>query len=267
MASSSASASALVPTSEEDFLEQDQPIVGQNFVCLSFLSPEDVIKKKETYFFESFVRSLSADLNELFTSLKTAYPSHEDGLLAIQDKYAAFFQPESMNEEFQRYVELHPELEPEYLEKNNFQTTIRGIKVRGVYDTQREAQVRAEVLKRKEGAKHNIYIAQVGCWCPWAPNPSHIQDQEYAESTLNTMMKKYQENQKSREVAFEERKEALKAKAVNLNKLRSELISTEPTQPENASDEAAKAPVPEDIQSSLDTQEPWMQRKIEEESA
>ena len=36
---------------KEDFLEVDQSVPGQNYVCLSFLSPENVLKQKEMYYF------------------------------------------------------------------------------------------------------------------------------------------------------------------------------------------------------------------------
>ena len=34
---------------EEDFLTVDDKVPGQNYVCLSFISPESVVKKKETF--------------------------------------------------------------------------------------------------------------------------------------------------------------------------------------------------------------------------
>ena len=37
----------------------------------------------------------------------------------------------------------------EFAEQVDFQTSVRGIKVRGSYETMREAQIRSEVLKRK----------------------------------------------------------------------------------------------------------------------
>ena len=37
-------------TKEEDFLEADQSIPGQKYVCLSFVSPEDILKKKDIFF-------------------------------------------------------------------------------------------------------------------------------------------------------------------------------------------------------------------------
>jgi hypothetical protein len=34
-----------------DLLDEDKPIGGQKYVCLSFISPEDHIKNKELFFF------------------------------------------------------------------------------------------------------------------------------------------------------------------------------------------------------------------------
>ena len=41
----------------EDFLEEDAPIPGQKFCLLSFLSPENVLKDKNTFFFSSFLEN------------------------------------------------------------------------------------------------------------------------------------------------------------------------------------------------------------------
>jgi hypothetical protein len=47
----------------------------------------------------------------------------------------------------------------------------------------------------------------VGCWCPWSPNPEDLEDQEYAETQLNTLMKKYKENAQLKDNFFEQRKQ------------------------------------------------------------
>jgi hypothetical protein len=40
-----------------DLLDEDKPIAQQKFVCVSFVSPENVIKKKELFFFDKFVKN------------------------------------------------------------------------------------------------------------------------------------------------------------------------------------------------------------------
>jgi hypothetical protein len=46
----------------------------------------------------------------------------------------------------------------------------------------------------------------VGKWLPWDPSPSAIPDQEYAEDQLNTLMKKYKENEEARELFHREQR-------------------------------------------------------------
>ncbi len=38
-----------------DLLDEDKPISGQKYVCLSFISPEDHIKNKNLFYFEKFL--------------------------------------------------------------------------------------------------------------------------------------------------------------------------------------------------------------------
>ena len=54
--------STLVSTKEVDYLDEDKPIRGQIYVLLSFLSPEDVIVKKEAYIFSKFIEKFSGDM-------------------------------------------------------------------------------------------------------------------------------------------------------------------------------------------------------------
>ena len=199
----------VVPVSEMDYLEEDEQIRGQSFVCLSFLSPEKVLDKKEVFTFSKFTENFCNEVTELFENLKLKYPDDEDGFQTIMDRYRFLFNKKHMQEEYRYFLdEKTDELNNEFNQEVDFQTNVRGLKVRGSYDTLREAQVRSEVLKRKDN-KHNIYIAQVGCWCPWDPSPNDIQDQHYGEDQLNTLMKKYRENQSYKDIVFDERKNEL----------------------------------------------------------
>ena len=77
-----------------------------------------------------------------------------------------------------------------------------------MFDTIEEAKNRSEFVKKIDN-KFNIYIAQVGCWCPWSPNPDCLENQEYAETQLNTLMKEYKKNMNDKDVVFESRKASL----------------------------------------------------------
>ena len=39
-----------------DLLEEDKPISGQKFVCVSFVSPENILKQKNHFFFQEFLK-------------------------------------------------------------------------------------------------------------------------------------------------------------------------------------------------------------------
>ncbi len=96
-------------------------------------------------------------------------------------------------------------LEDDFFAKNNFRTTIRGMKVRGVYDTYNEAVARAKTLQRIDPS-FNVYVGQVGFWLPWDPEPHDVADQEYADDQLNQLMRKYKENEAARDEFYEEMK-------------------------------------------------------------
>lgn len=214
----------MIPTKEVDYLEQDEPIRNQNFVCLSFVSPEEVIKSKNEYFFEKYTKAYVQKNKEYVQTLETLFPDKTDEIRIMKDNFDFLFDESKVMDSFRYFVQdKHKELEDEYHKLNDFQTTIRGIKVRGTYDTLQEAQARSEKLRKIEGNKFSIYVAQVGCWCPWSPNPEHIENQEFAETALNTLMKKYQENQENKAIHFQERKDEMKKNIDNAEKKKADM--------------------------------------------
>jgi hypothetical protein len=98
-------------------------------------------------------------------------------------------------------------LEKVFDEMNNFQTSVRGVKVRGVYDSYREAEARSKVLQRND-SRFDVFIGQVGYWLPWHPDINRIQDQEYMNNDLNLLMKEYKKNEEKRDLFYEEQKKS-----------------------------------------------------------
>lgn len=251
----------LVSTKEQDFLDQDPPIRGQKYVCLSFLSPEDVLKNKETFFFEKYLERFSNEIVELWNSMLEVHKQNvefTDSLRSIRNRYEHLFTIENLSHDYNAFVTSdNAQLEAAFYEKNNFQTSMRGLKVRGTYDTLREAQVRAQVLKRIDD-KFNVYIAEVGCWCPWSPNPSEIENQEFAETELNTLMKKYQENQQHKDEFYNARKERLKHES---------RVQPPPSNPASASHDDHTGETAELLSKLEMLEDPWEQRKKSEAPA
>ena len=175
-------------TEEEiDFLEVDRPIPGQNYVCLSFISPEKILENKNLYILYKFHMSMNEGCDLTFDNFK--------------EKYDDFGE---QNEDV---------IQKEFDLICDFQTNVRSVKIRGIYDSQREANVRAQVLQKMDNSFH-VYVAQVGYWLPWDPNPNKIEDQEYLNNDLNRLNKEYNKNQTKKDMFYEEQKREKKMSAI-----------------------------------------------------
>lgn len=198
-----------VTTKECDYLDEDKPIRNQNYCLLSFISPEDVLVNKEAFYFNKFLANFGKDMSTLLEGIKSKYPDSSDLVDTVKSNHAYIFDANEMNEQYKFFKSCNSsDIESEFHRENNFITSMRGIKVRGVFDSIEEAKNRSEFLKRNDN-KFNIFIAQVGCWCPWSPDPNDLQDQEYGETQLNTLMKQYKQNMDNKDEVFENRKNEL----------------------------------------------------------
>jgi hypothetical protein len=215
---------------EEDFLEVDQPIVGQNFTCVSFLSPEKVLKKKEEFIFYHYHRCKTLEHeSRLKSNMDSLMEKVQDGTVKIKD---VVHLKKNMDKGFKldtiSFTEWKEKYEDFLFSKteeigkvfdagNNFQTSIRGVKVRGNYDTYREAEIRAKVLQKKDPL-FDVFVGQVGYWLPWSPDTNMMENQEHANEELNTLMKAKKENATERDMFYEERKREMKEAAAKENK-------------------------------------------------
>ena len=221
----------LVSTKQVDYLDEDKNIRGQNYCLVSFLSPEDILVNKEAYYFSKFINKFGVDMKTLLDGVLSKYPDSEDLINTLKSNHSYIFDTNEMDQQYKFYKSINSsEIEADFHRDNNFVTSMRGFKVRGVFDTVEEAKNRSEFLKRADN-KFDIYIAQVGCWCPWSPNPNDLQNQEYSETQLNTLMKQYKDNMNSKDEMFEDRKNGFIQKASNKNKensLSDELLKEDP---------------------------------------
>ena len=175
-----------VSTKEYDYLEEDKQIKNQNYCLVSFISPEDILVSKESYYLENFFSKISDDYNNLFDFLLDKYKDDSDLIENVKKNNNYMNNVKLIDEYYKSIKNINSDvIEKKIHEDNNFKTTIRGFKVRGSFDTIDEAKNRCEFLKKID-KNHNIYIAQVGCWCPWSPNADDLENQEYSETQLNT---------------------------------------------------------------------------------
>jgi hypothetical protein len=227
---------------KESSLTDDPEIAAQRWCLLSFISPENVLARKDPFFFASFLKQYEFQLRSkgleqfLVKTIQTINGKLEaeavnlekldlsgaalacrNSTLRMETFLTDFhgyvkgnlkeMSASKLQEEYDDYMYKNSaQLEDDFFAKNNFRTTVRGLKIRGAYSTKEEAEMRAKKLQKMD-ADHNIFVGQVGKWLPWDPKPSDIADQEYAEEALNTLMKKYKENEEAREIHHKERRD------------------------------------------------------------
>ena len=253
----------LTPVKEMDFLEQDEPIRGQAYACISFISPEEVVKKKEIFQLQSFVKAMAQDVDGLLSALTEKYAGEEfvqDMVGSIRERYAYLTKPDEMQMEFNNYVATNaPRLDRDFQAVAGFQTNIRGFKLRGSYETYEEARARAAKISSKDNSV-DVFVAQVGTWCPFAPNASEIEDCEYAETQLNTLMKDYKDNLNKKEEFFQRRKEGFASAAMARNNLH---VASSFGIPSDSPDDGvdAESPGTVDAADNLSAEDPWIARK------
>lgn len=226
---------------EEDFLTEDPEISSQKIVLLSFLSPEKVLANKDLFFFKEFVRDydlqwktskleawMASQLLEINNKLEAIAGDLDKRDLsgAAVDVRSRLLRVDAFVENFQEYkrkalkelkqtdiqtdyddfmFKNSAKLEDQFHQANDFHTTIRGIKVRGVYGSEAEAQARAKRLQKSD-PNFNIFMGAVGKWMAWDPEPSRVPNQEYANEQLNTLMSKYRDNEEARDQFYTEQK-------------------------------------------------------------
>ena len=116
-----------------DLLDEDKPISGQKFVCLSFISPEEIIKNKNLFYFEKFLKNFefkktfekytqflnflsykyNIDFNKLTKDMEEFVEEEKDNLFQT-----------TLDDEYKSFIDAKEEqLQKEYNEINDFQMT------------------------------------------------------------------------------------------------------------------------------------------------
>jgi len=209
-----------------DLLDEDKPISGQKFACISFVSPENILKQKQNYLFEKFLKywDFSKCIKKSTQFLNFLAFKHDLDFDKIMVDFEEFIKSEkqklidsSIEDEWATFIDSkEEELETEFNAENNFQTSVRGLKVRGVYSSQQEAELRCKML-REVDPHHNVYVGPVGMWMPWEPDAYKTGRVEYLEEELNELMKEKNNNDTYAKQQFEKRVLDAKKQAIEEN--------------------------------------------------
>lgn len=211
-----------------DMLEIDREIAGQKYVCMSFVSPEHVLRRKELYVFSKFVEQWDMTksmqkFQEFLGFLCHKYKLVHDDVMKdmkefIEAEREALANYEEVKADFDTFIEhCGDDVEKKFDAENAFQTSVRGLKVRGVFSTEEEARFRAKMLREADSA-FDVLVGPVGVWMPWEPEAYRMKNVEYLEEELNQLVHEKANNEEKAKTAFDQRVKDMKKKAMEENK-------------------------------------------------
>jgi hypothetical protein len=208
-----------------DLLDEDKPIAEQKFVCLSFVSPEKILKDKNLYFFEKFVEQYNfnkqAELLTKFSNyISYKYELETEDVMNDLKEFSTIEKDtmyENIQDDFKNFMDNNEDkYEAEFNKEHEFQTSVRGLKVRGVFPTQEEAEMRCKMLRQVD-PNHDVYVGPVGLWVPFHPEAYKTGRVEYLEKELNQLMHEKQQNEEQAKLQFDKRVKESKLKAISEN--------------------------------------------------
>lgn len=250
------------------YLREDKPIQGQNYACLSFISPEKTINMKNDYFAYKYQQHVASEYVNIFNELVDKILDGDEVEMSqvVDLKKRMTRVAGEVIVDYNKHKSLYADylyreeetIGKEFDKTNDFQTSVRGVKIRGVYDTLEEAQTRGQVLQKIDPV-HNILLCKVGAWVPFDPDVAKMSNVQYLDDNLNELMKAYEENQQKKDHFFQEQtRQRIQESKEQQERLRKQIeAETEEVATTEKEDETV-----ETIQADeLDNEDPWMSRK------
>ena len=209
-----------------DLCDEDPPIAGQKFACISFISPEKILKKREVFMFEQFLKQwdFKKSMDKFFDFIHFLSFKYNLNVETIMNDYTEFVKDESsklkentVEDDFKNFMDKNEDsLTEKFQKENNFQTSVRGLKVRGTYNSQEEAELRCKKVRDLD-PNHDIFVGPVGIWIPWDPEAYKTGRVEFMEEELNQLHKEKMVNEARAKEDFEKRIKDTKKKAIEEN--------------------------------------------------
>ena len=206
-----------------DLCDEDQPIAGQKFACMSFVSPEKIVKKREVFLFDQFIKQweFSKSMERYFEFIHFIAYKYNLKSETLIDDFNDFVKEETdklrksgIENDYKNFIDKQEEKVMDAFNKEHkFQTSVRGLKIRGVFPSQDEAENKCKKL-REQDPNHDIFVGPVGVWIPWDPEAYKTGRVEYLEEELNALHKEKMKNEEMAKKEFEERVRETKKQAI-----------------------------------------------------
>jgi hypothetical protein len=206
-----------------DLCDEDQPLAGQKFACVSFVSPENILKKREGFLFDEFIKQWEftqsmTKFGDFLNFVAYKYSVKFEDIMADFNEFSKAEETKLREETFESHFRTFCDKNEDamnlrFSREHAFQTSTRGLKIRGVFNTQEEAEIRCKKL-REVDPNHDIFVGPVGMWIPWDPDAYKTGRVEFMEEELNQLHSEKLKNEEKAKQAFDQRVKDAKKKAI-----------------------------------------------------
>ena len=209
-----------------DLLNEDPVLPSQMYGCYSFVSPEKIIKNRDMFMFEKFVKqwqysksiSIFSDFVQ-FLSFKYSINSEAilNDLVTFCKEEENVLKREDVVADYAHFMDKNEErLAEEYNRDNKFQTSVRGFINRGNFSSAEEAEKYAKELRDRD-PNHDIFVGRNFVWTPLDPDAYKTGRIEFLEEELNQLHHEKLKNEKKAKEEFEKRLYDAKRNAIEEN--------------------------------------------------
>ncbi len=209
-----------------DLCDEDPVLPGSKFACMSFVSPDKILQKKELFYFQKFLHTwdFTKSMSKFYDFLNFLSYKYNIPLETLTADYQDYVKEEktkltkdSIEQDYATYMDKNEEeLQAQFDKENEFQTSVRGLKIRGCFNTQEEAENHCKKLRTLD-PNHDIYVGPVGVWIPWDPDAYKTGRIEFMEEELNKLHQEKIKNETQAKEEFEKRIRDTKRKAIEDN--------------------------------------------------
>lgn len=209
-----------------DLLTEDPIIPNQQYGCYSFVSPEKIIKQKDSFMFEQFVKqweyskamSMYSDFTQFLSAKYNINPeSILNDLVEFCKEEENVLKREDVTSDFKTFMEKNEKrLTEKFDRENKFQTSVRGFINRGNFGSAEEAEKYAKELRERD-PNHDIFVGRNFVWTPLDPDAYKTGRIEFLEEELNQLHHEKLKNEKRAKEEFEKRLYDAKRKAIQDN--------------------------------------------------
>ena len=209
-----------------DLLNEYPVIPSQLYGCYSFVSPEKIIKQKDVFFFEKFVKqwNFTKSVSQFSDFLQFISFKYNLKVETLMDDFKKFVQEEEnvlkandVQGDYANFIDKNEDrLTESFQKEHGFQTSVRGFVNIGNFATIEEAEMYAKKI-RDSVPHHDILVGRNFVWTPLDPDAYKTGRIEFLEEELNQLHHEKLKNEKKAKEDFDKRVFESKKQAIEKN--------------------------------------------------